>query len=558
MADVSQPVSRAEDHSVDRLSELLGSHVQFTYTAWDRIVLTGYIDQLQRPENLVRYFRDTAGITSITPEVLMSRTGPYRAWVTRFCRDQQIPLLPAPKGVRKEEVVAPHYRRLADGAEGVACVLTGLEQGRTFVSYTPRYLPSTQDPNWRLLRACRKRFLHYYFYVFDPVLGPMSLRVATFLPFTIACYLNGHSFLAQELTRDGVAFRKDDNAFLDVADPAKLQAATERLTPQVLEQRCAYWAHQLAPHFSLVEQAGLNLGYRFSITQIELATDVLFKRSAQLKALFQRAAEIGVLLGGADRTSHVFGRRITQRYRGRLETVLDRRNEGYPTLRSYYQTSFVKQYEKGNRLLRTETCLNDTHHVAVGRHLENLPALKERLTATNARYLEAQAELLASSVDAGHLAALAQTTVVGQRRIPGIKLHDDRVIRLIEVLLHPGSFVADWTTRDAHARLIARHRLSEPDYRLGQLRYDLAKLRAKGLVERLGRSRRYRLTSLGLKLGVLLVKLRLRLLGPLGTLVADPLRPRPTRHHSQVEDAFRQVNAALDNLCNKLGLIPAA
>jgi hypothetical protein len=149
---------------VDRLSELLGSHVQFTYTAWDRIVLTGYIDQLQRPENLVRYFRDTAGITSITPEVLMSRTGPYRAWVARLCRDQQIPLLPAPKGIRKEEVVAPHYRRLAAGAEGVACVLTGLEQGRTFVSYTPRYLPSTQDPNWRLLRACRKRFLHYYFY----------------------------------------------------------------------------------------------------------------------------------------------------------------------------------------------------------------------------------------------------------------------------------------------------------------------------------------------------------------------------------------------------------
>ena len=131
-------------------------------------------------------------------------------------------------------------------------------------------------------------------------------------------------------------------------------------------------------------------------------------------------------------------------------------------------------------------------------------------------------------------------------------------IRLLEILLHHSSFVADWTTRDAHARLLARHRLSQPDYRLGQLRYDLAKLRAKGLVERLGRSRRYRLTSLGLKLGVMLVKLRLRLLGPLGALVADPFRPRPTRNPSHVEVAFRQVNAVLDNLCNTLGLIPAA
>jgi hypothetical protein len=55
--------------------------------------------------------------------------------------------------------------------------------------------------------------------------------------------------------------------------------------------------------------------------------------------------------------------------------------------------------------------------------------------ATNARYVEGQAELLASSVDAGHLAALAQLSVVGQRRVPGIKLHDDRVIRLLEILL---------------------------------------------------------------------------------------------------------------------------
>jgi hypothetical protein len=86
--------------------------------------------------------------------------------------------------------------------------------------------------------------------------------------------------------------------------------------------------------------------------------------------------------------------------------------------------------------------------VAIGRHLENLPALKDRLAATNAKYLEAQAELLASTVDAGHLVALAQPTLVGQRRIPGIKLHDDRVIRLLEILLHPGGFVADWTTRD--------------------------------------------------------------------------------------------------------------
>ena len=160
----------------------------------------------------------------------------------------------------------------------------------------------------------------------------MSLRVGTFLPFTLAVFLNGHSFLAQELTRLGVGFGKDDNAFLAVDDLAALEAAAERLTPRLIEQRCDHWARRLAPApFSAAEQAVLPLGYRYSVAQIELATDVIFtQRSAPLKALFRRATELGILLGGADRTTHLFGRRITARYGGKLQTVLDRRNEGQP------------------------------------------------------------------------------------------------------------------------------------------------------------------------------------------------------------------------------------
>jgi hypothetical protein len=97
------------------------------------------------------------------------------------------------------------------------------------------------------------------------------------------------------------------------------------------------------------------------------------------------------------------------------------------------------------------------------------------MAQTNQRFLDAQAELLASTVDQGELARLAQPVYVGRRRVPGLRLQDDRVIRLLDVLLHPGGFVADWTTRDVLARLQARHRLTDADYRLSQLRYDLGK-----------------------------------------------------------------------------------
>jgi hypothetical protein len=42
----------------------------------------------------------------------------------------------------------------------------------------------------------------------------MVMRVASFLPFQTTYYLNGHSFIEQELNRAQISFRKNDNAFL--------------------------------------------------------------------------------------------------------------------------------------------------------------------------------------------------------------------------------------------------------------------------------------------------------------------------------------------------------
>jgi len=151
----------------------------------------------------------------------------------------------------------------------------------------------------------------------------MSVRVATYFPFNVTCYFNGHSFVAQELTRAGVRFRKADNAFLGVADTATLQAAAQRLSPALLQRQCAYWIRRLVPTCTPTEHAALQPGYRYTMAQMELATDVVFKRSAPLRALFQRACELGVLMGGAERTTQLFGRRIDRRYQGKLQTVLD-------------------------------------------------------------------------------------------------------------------------------------------------------------------------------------------------------------------------------------------
>ena len=49
--------------------------------------------------------------------------------------------------------------------------------------------------------------------------------------------LHGHSFIEEELKRAGIGFRKHDNAFLAVADVGALQAAADRLSPEIIRSR---------------------------------------------------------------------------------------------------------------------------------------------------------------------------------------------------------------------------------------------------------------------------------------------------------------------------------
>ena len=537
-----------------RLSQLFPRQIALSYGCPDRIVIRGYYPALQREENVIHFFHDVAGLAIIDGAALASRTERYKQWLDGYLKQNHITRIVAPKGVRKEDLVQPYYRRLGK-LEGIACVLTSMEQSRTFVSYLPRY--KTLDPCYRIIKSCFKRFQHLYFYVFDRVMGPMALCVATYLPFGVQLYLNGHNFLAQQLTLRGVRFGKHDNALLWVDDVEALREVVDSLTPELLEQRAMYWTRRLAPSFTPAERTAANLrGYAFSIAQLEYAHDTIFRHGAPLQEVMRRTAQLGGLLGGADRTVTAFGRHINRRYNGKLMTVLEGADQGHPSLRAYYKTSFVKLYTKPDRnnvdrCLRAEVCLNSPDHLGVQRSLKNLPELLDKMSKTADRYLDLHADLLDTTVDRGELADLTQPTIRGRRRIPGIRLHDDRLLRLLDVLLQPAGLIANWTIADLHARVLQRHHLSPTDYRTSQLRYDLTKLRAKNLVERIGSSRRYRVTPLGFRLGTVLVKVRFRLLGPLVTSAVLP-RPHSTEASDPIEIASRKVDSALDEMFTAL------
>ena len=102
---------------------------------------------------------------------------------------------------------------------------------------------------------------------------------------------------------------------------------------------------------------------------------------------------------------------------------------------------------------------------------------------------------------------------------------------------------------------------TESQYSLASFRYDLSQSRAKGLVERVPRSRRYRLVGKGDSICVAFLKLFEKIYAPLTAGLLAPFRGDRIlveERRCQLDRLYQRVCEDLDALSRAVGLKIAA
>jgi hypothetical protein len=543
--------SKVKGGPMETFAKLFGSLLALVYHCFDRIVILGHLPLLTRPENIVHFFRDIHQVETISKEVLRQRTDDYHRWVEAFAKKSTIPMEWAEKGVRKEDYVRPHLRRLERRNQfGVYFILKSMELGPSFRSAVPRF--PVADPHYRILARQRSRYTHYYFYIRDEVLGPIALCVGSFLPFSITFYLNGHSFIERELLRAGVQFRKDDNAFLWVADPKALQAAADRLSPETIHKQLDHWTWVVGPKFSQKDRAAMNLSRHYSLQQVEYCRNFVFRRNFPIHKLFERSCDLGLFRLSANKLSQMFGFRLHKRIRGKLATVLESMEHGHHVLRACAKTAVLRMYEKFSTFLRLEVLSNNLHDFGLKKSLDNLETVRQTLAAVTDRFAAFEAQALDVHVDFPLFQRLALPILSGNAKIPGIKIQDTRMLRLLEVLLHRGTQLGGWRSRQIHQAILSTFQLTPENYTLTQLRYDLRKLKAHALLERDGSRYAYRLTDKGTRVALMFILFHQRVCGPLANSL---FHRKPTAGHppaSKLQAAYEKADAAIQQVIDLL------
>jgi len=542
---------------METFSKLFGSLLVLVYHCFDRVVIQGYLPLLTREEHIVHFFRDVHKIYPITKDALRQRTMEYQQWAEAFARKQRIPIewpddkqLKA-KGLKREDYVRPYCERMIRRHRfGVYFILKSMEQGPTFRSLEPKY--PTGDPNYRILKRHRSRYTHYYFYIRDEVLGPLIVCVGSFLPFQTTYYLNGHHFIEGELRRQGVRFRKDDNAFLWVSDPKALQAAADDLSASIIRRRLEYWTSIVGPKFSKQDRSAICLRRDYSLNQIEYARNFVFRRHFPIHRFFERSCELGVFLLSADQITQIFGFRKHKRLRGKFHCMLEKVDHGHHVLRLYCKGLVARLYEKFSTFLRVEICVNRMKDLGLNKGLDQFDALRRKLMAATDRLAGFEAELLNVHVEFPLFQRLALPIAVGRTKIPGIKIHDTRMMRLMEVLLHGGSQLGEWRTTQIHVAILTAFGQSAERYSLTQLRYDLRKLKAHGLLERIGRRYAYRLSQKGIRTAAMFILFHKRVCGPLANSLFHHRPEDRTPQLAKIERAYHQADTAVQKLIDLL------
>ena len=535
-------------------------NIQFSYRCFDRLLLNGLIQPFQQPERVLGFFNRYREGKRVTRKTLTEIADQFQYWVKNRSEKWGAPILDAPEGAgeesRRDRLLDPYFQKAKSNQ--VVAILKAREPARILVAI------GSKDNDSPHLEYKQRWVNQFNFYLNDARWGRMFVRMCPYFPFSARVCLNQHHWLANRMSEEGLDFHQGSNAFLKCGNPARLQELADSLTARDILQCGQKWLAAFTPFISDRERKHAGCQHRLFFAQVEYCDNLIFHRRAAVEELTQRLLDLNRNIGQPKKITTIFGRKVTKQYKGKLQSVIEDLDLPNPVIRSHYGHGFAKQYVRDDRLLRTEPATNNVYDYGVNKDVENLPQLRTRMSEIIDNYHNVQQDVLETFIDRGQLRQLAEPTILPSgRRIPGLKLDHPRQLAVMHALVRFAHIAAGgrFTTADLQMPALDALGVTESEYSLASFRYDLSKLRAKGLVEKIPHSRRYRLVGKGYSICVTFLKLFEKIYAPLTAGLLAPFRSDrilAEEKRCALDRLYQHVCDDLDALLRAVGLKIAA
>jgi len=526
-------------------------NIKFQYSCFDRVILRGYILKMFFPAGVIM-FLGLMGFRKFSNGVMRILTDQLNAHIMKVAGAKGVPVHWWPSvdggkdGAKSKFVQDKYARHDQDKGDRLYCILTDKEPVKTFAC---RELISKSGKKYEKLYDCRKPVKQYYVYSHDSLLGgPCYLKISSYLPFQCEFYFNGHNAIQVQLDKKGVRYRRQDNAFVDVDDPEAIRQAVKSLNGREVQNRVNYWMN-LFFKFEKGKYATRSkyMHHEWYLSQVEISSNVVFRSARFCTSLFERILDKFQRLGLPESIAQIFSRRS---HRGSISKTFWRLYDNNACIKHWFRGNSIKQYNKTGYYIRTETTINKPKSLGLQKPVLFLQAFLWKGIDCNNRFLDCCADVDVSSLsDQECDVFLRPVNDTKGHRVSAPDFRKERQSALARELLKPKYRVYGFKTADLHKNLSGHFR--NP----AQIRYELHKLKARGVLNKQNNQSFYMVTKKGFSW------LWLEICS--GNFFKNPMISRIMKNEalqnaaqpSKIEKAFGLIQEGLSQLTQQLAII---
>lgn len=480
-----------------------GGKITGSLECFDRVVFKGHLRAISFAEGMEKLLsRHHLRIKDFGPFV-KAQSDQLMQHAKRAAAREGRPYQYLARRIRKED----EARRIAqrDGlTKGLVCVFSELESCPSFKVAFAENRPR--------LRAASRKCLCVYYYFLHPELGLIHVRQQTWFPFVVQIAVNGHEWLARQMQRRGLAFEQIDNAFVHLANPGQAQALADRFAslnwPATLSRLAAYAN-------PLLKSTLDGQSHYWTVDQAEFATDLLFADRAALAPLYRALIQHGLLCLGSEDVLGFLGKKITGNFKADVLKDFKTRVDGM-RLKHRVGKNWIKMYDKFGRLLRVETVINHPYGFLIRRHgvrkgkkdmgwfpmtkgVTGLWRYAQVARSANHRYLTALSVANDPAPAQQLLHRCTRRLKRDQRSYRGFNPAAREDLALFKALLQGQHHLHGFRNAAVRAALYPAASPDKPTQRrlAARVHRALKRLHVRGLIARIPRSRRWRVTTDG-------------------------------------------------------------
>jgi hypothetical protein len=498
-----------EDDAMERFVSRYRSRVTAVLCGFDRLVFRGTLLPLVRPGGMF-IFLTRAGVQLLDFKDYVLRTS-ERVIESALAEARRLdrPAIYLQSSARSKEDLARRVLAERPDARGLICALRIVEPCMSFEYHR------SPERSERGLKLRPRKCLHIYKYWMHPRFGFMSARIQTWFPFNVQICLNGREWLATELQRRGIDFKRHDNCFPWLGQPARAQRLMDKQLTLDWPAALDAIARTLNPaHAAIFEPWPMS--YYWSAYQTEWATDLLFKDPRCLASVYPALVRHATEHFASPDIMRFLQRKAHGNFTGELVTSFKDRAEGV-RVKHWVNGNSIKMYDKAGSVLRVETTIARTTDFKVYRPKQGdpdgklawLPLRKgvadlhrraELSQRANGTYLDTLAAINDDTPLSTVLDAVSRHAAWRGRRVRALRIGDPADVALLEAISRGEFAIAGLRNRDLRRLLFpGKPNASHLDTRRLSARVSrlLRMLRAHGVIHKIQRSHRYKLSPKG-------------------------------------------------------------